>query len=720
MLNGVLQNPYLNDRSMTARLAALLCMLGLLLGGLAAAQNPEADNNPESDLSHGIAWPDPVPDDGSGIVCDSKRVCRERITGLPFQVLPRSFSNIYEHRSTDATRIVEANVPSFVPLFVFQVHDVDWSAPGGSQGWYRVGRYEAGPAMGWMRTDDVLEWRQPLVVAYTHPGPPGEGRQRALMFESKQQVLDLLAAEDAITRVIGIYAGLQQGRVAKGLISKEPERFVDISRDFYLLPIIDYEVLDRDGEELRVLQLASALPQRRGADTLQDADFLKASMRQPRELMDQAARELSIDLVFVMDMTRSMQPYIDRTRDAIAEIAKRAVDSGVGEKVRFGLVGFRDDVRLTPALEFTAKDFTPQLLDIAAFETLLRTEARAAKVSTVGFAEEAFAGIDTALRANWREDSLRMVVLVTDASSHPLGHAQNTTGKDARTLQLEADDQQVHIIALHLHDARHPGDHSLARQQYAVLAGVRGNPDQVAMVSVNTEDKVGFQSAVETIGRNIAQTIAQAQAGTLDDASDPTSRPDSPSPDDPASQAKDAVRAVINAAMMEYLGRDAEAPKDFVAWTLDRDLTNLAINSLDVRVLLNKRQLNDLIVVLENILGAIDEASISNKQFFTALRELSGQAMKDPDALTNASDLSQAGLLPAYIESLPYHSDVLLLTDEMFAWMTAEQRARLQSTLRAKLRAYRDISSDVDGWQRLRADSSDLDQVYPLRLDYLP
>jgi hypothetical protein len=674
--------------------------------------------NPQSQQQ---AQSDPVGD--RGIVCDGRQVCREPATGLAFQVLPRSFANVYRNSRVDADEIAEANVPAFTPLYVFQTNHIDLSIPDAPKGWYQVARQEAGPTIGWMQASDVLEWRQALVVAYTHPGTPGEGRQRALMFKRKQHVMDLLAAEDPASRAVALYTDLEQGRIPAGVISKEPERFVDISRDFYLLPIVDYEQVDWNGDEVRVLQLASALPERRGADTLDDPKFLKAAMQKPSEVMDVTARELGIDLVFVMDMTRSMQPYIDRTRDAIADIAKRVVDSTVNEKVRFGLVGFRDDVRLTPALDFTSKDFTPELLDVSAFEALLQSEARAAEVSTVGFAEESFAGIDSALRANWRPGSLRIVVLVSDASSHPLEHAQNTTGKDEAMLQMEADDLQIHVIALHLHDGKHPDDHRLARQQYGVLASVRGNPDKSAMVSVNTEDIGGFQAAVEAIAGDITETIAHAQAGTLDERADrdsPAGAPSDVAADDPAGQARSAVRAVINAAMMEYLGRDVEVPKDIVAWTLDRDLTNPAVTSLDVRVLLNKRQLNDLILVIENIVGAMDASKISSKQFFTALREVAGQAIKDPDALLQASNLSQSGLLPAYIGALPYQSEILYLNDVMFASMTAEQRAHLESTLRAKLRAYRDIASDVDGWKSLYSGSAELDKVYPLRLDYLP
>lgn len=577
---------------MPLKLLERLCcgagLLAVLFAVLSWAGTPALAYNPEADPQPPIARPNGKPVADRGIVCDGSSVCREQATGLAFQVLPRSFSNVYADKNADSNRIVEANVAPFVPLYVFQTDALDLSLPAAPLGWYRVAQAEAGPPVGWMQARDVLEWRQSLVVAYTHPGMPGEGRQRALMFENKQQVLDLLDAQDPVARAVSLYMELEQGRIPKGVISKEPERFVDINRDFYLLPIVDYELVDWEGDEVRILQLASALPDRRGADTLNDPDYRKASMRKPVDVMDESARELGIDLVFVMDMTRSMQPYIDRTRDAIAAIAQRTVDSAVGDKVRLGLVGFRDDTRLTPTLEFTSKDFTPELLDIGAFVELLRTQAKAAEISTVGYSEEAFAGIDTALRANWRPGSLRIAVLVTDASSHPLGHAQNTTDKDARTLQMEADDRQIHLLALHLHDARHPEDHSLARQQYAVLASVRGNPDQVAMVSVNTEDTGGFQSAVEVIGGDIAQTIAHAQAGTLDEPDDSEPTPDPSVGDDPAGQARSAVRAVINAAMMEYLGRDVEAPKDIVAWTLDRDLTNPAIATLDVRVLLKK------------------------------------------------------------------------------------------------------------------------------------
>ncbi|MCB1750084.1 MAG: VWA domain-containing protein [Gammaproteobacteria bacterium] len=713
-------------RTPAAIFAAVACLVltfsqpaaSLADDAMTARYNPEAETAGAGEIAAQAALPT-----ARGISCDGTSVCREAATGLPFQVLPRSFSHVYRSKSPNEADIAVANIRPFAPLYVFglaALQPPDSAAEAG--GWYLVAERETGPALGWMQAVDLLEWRQALVVAYTHPGVFGEGRQRVLMFRQKSALLALLQSDDPAAQAISLYRRLAGGEVPPELISKEPERFVDISRDFYLLPIVDYEQIDWEGDEVRVLQLASALPGKRGADRLDDPTYRQAAMKKPEQVMETAVRGLNIDLVFVMDMTRSMQPYIDKTREAIRAIANRASEAGLEERIRYGLVGFRDDVALTPELEFTSRNFTPELLAIDAFENLLHTGIRASEKSSVGYAEEVFAGVDTALGSNWRPASLRFIVLVGDASSHPVGHAQNTTGKDAATLQLEADDAQVHIMALHLVNPAHPEDHEPAQRQYATLSHIRGSQNEAALVSLSTEDTGGFQAAVEEIGGSITGIVQRAQRGQLEDFSDLGPAPDSPAPlpEDPAGQAGKAVRAVINAAMMEYLGRDVDAPKDILAWTLDRDLTNPSIVSLDVRVLLNRRQLNDLILALDRVIQAMDRASISNKQFFTALQEVAGQTMKDPDALTPNLKLSQTGLLPAYIGALPYRSEILHLTEAMFASMTAELRSDLDSRLRAKLQSYRDISSDVDGWKSLYPGSAELDKVYPLRLDYLP
>ena len=105
---------------------------------------------------------------------------------------------------------------------------------------------------------------------------------------------------------------------------------------------------------------------------------------------------------------------------------------------------------------------------------LLDTQAKATPVGSLDYAEEMFAGVDLALRSQWEPGALRFVVLIGDASSHPKGHPQNTTSKDERDLRREADDAQVHLLAIHLRDERAAEDHGRAEEQFSHLARIRG------------------------------------------------------------------------------------------------------------------------------------------------------------------------------------------------------------------------------------------------------
>ncbi|WP_238984819.1 hypothetical protein [Ectothiorhodospira haloalkaliphila] len=157
-----------------------------------------------------------------------------------------------------------------------------------------------------------------------------------------------------------------------------------------------------------------------------------------------------------------------------------------------------------------------------------------------------------------------------------------------------------------------------------------------------------------------------------------------------------------------------------MAWSLDRDLVNPADRSLDVRVLVTREQLSTLSQSLDRVVQALMRAEVTQAQFFEALQGVAGQTMKQPDEIGQGAQLADTGLLPAFIQSLPYRSDILSLTDEMFASMTTQQRAELEWSLLAKLEQYRAINEQVDVWFQLNDTDDDRDRVYPLHLDYLP
>ncbi len=649
----------------------------------------------EGTVGHAAA---PAVDDG--IVCQPGSPCLEAATQLPLRILPRPFASIYSAAAASEDAVIQANVPAFKPLYVFDRQGLDLSLPSDPRGWYQVGRTKTEPE-GWMQAKDVLEWRQALLVSYTHPGNPLEGRRPVLMFNDRAALEAVVDDMDMAGKAKGIYEAIDGGNIPDSVVSMEPQRFVDITRNFYVLPILQWSQTRIDGDDVRLLQLAAAVPGSRGADTLASPDYLEQA--QVGRSAGGAMPGVQTDVVFVIDTTRSMQPFIDMTREAVVGMTKK-FSAETADRFRFGLVAYRDSLEAAPQLEYVTRNLTPELVPGEKLVELLETEGGATAVGSVDYAEEAFAGVDMALRSKWRDGALRFVILIGDASSHPKGHPQNTTGKDETDLRREYDDAQVHLFAIHLQDPRAVEDHPRALAQFSQLSRVRGDAESSALREVNAFEEEQYRELAEQLTARINAKLNETMGASAGTDAAPLEEFDK----------------LWEAALIEYVGKEATPPKDIVAWTLDRDLINPADRSLEVRVLVTREQLSSLAQSLDQVVQALMRAQVTQGQFFEALQGVSGQAMKRPDDLGGAATLAESGLLPAFIQSLPYKSDILSLTDDMFASMTAEQRSQLEWSVLAKLDQYRTINEQVDAWFRLNDTDPDQDLVYPLHLDYLP
>ena len=490
--------------------------------------NPEADVTP-------VVEPPPIPQPAKPsmkrevtlvVTCEGEGVCREQETGQPLRVLPKSFSHVYKSKKGEADNIAIENIPGFKSLYVFAREDLDQgqNSPTDPGGWYQVSYGVKGPAIGWMQARDVLEWKQALIVSYRHPGLEDMRRDPVLMFRSLDALREVVESPVRENVMTMLYGKISKGDIPPLLASKEPERYVDIDEKFYLLPILDFEVEEINGDEVRYLQLAAAVPRKRGTDILEDEDYWKESETE-QGVSEKQAKELKIEVVFVMDMSRSMQPYIDSTRDAIKELVRSIASDDVKNNVSFGLVGFRDDTRKIAALEFTSKNLTPELVDVDTFVKLLEEEARATSIGSMDYAEEVYAGVDTGLGSAWAGDAIRILFLVGDASAHEPGHEQSTTGKNAEVLNQAARTAGVRIFAVHLLDPKMTSDHAIARRQYTVLSQFDG-ADESALVEVSTDDKDGFSKIVKTSTGIIFNTIEKAGQGKLaGDDDTPLQRP---------------------------------------------------------------------------------------------------------------------------------------------------------------------------------------------------
>lgn len=678
---------------------------------------------------HGAAPPPPVTEaaapaaesagataESDPIQCDGQSVCVDRRTGRPLRALPRAGAHLYKSPDPAPENILAENVRAFMPVHVFARQDLDLSDPENPRGWYQVGPGTT-RGVGWMRAADLLEWHQALLAAYTHPGTGADARQPVLMFADRAALDAMVEADDPAAAAQSHYQAIAAGLTPPGVVSIEPERFVDITGNFYVLPILDHGPVDVFDEETRRLRLAAAVPgQRSGPDdrtVLADPGFQAEATAAP--LLDaEAGRALTVDIVFVMDLTSSMGPFIDRTRDAVTDIARRLAERPeLGEAVRFGLVGYRDDVATLPDQEFTSRLFTPVLLNAEDFIALVDEEVRPAAAPSDDYAEEGFAGFATALDAVRWSDGLRFVILVGDASAHEPDHPQSTTGLSAAELRARADDAGLSVIALHLQAERAAADHPIAQGQLRQLASNPGVPEP-AVRALPAAAPEAYGAAVADIAGRLADLIAAARTGATVDPGALEGRAGAA-----ASAEAGLADQVAAAALIRYLG--GEPVRDVTFWAIDRDPTDSSRRALDVRVLVTRRELNDLILALDQVLEAMRTAEFTQMAFFESLQAVLSQVHHGESAdLAGAETLADSDLLPVWIETLPYRSTLLDMSDAVFESLSADERARLITGLEAKRNLYVDISENADLWTALDDRVAVDDRVYPLSLGVLP
>ena len=193
----------------------------------------------------------------------------------------------------------------------------------------------------------------------------------------------------------------------------------------------------------------------------------KAGQNQPQEIVG-----FSAAVVFVIDSTISMDPYINRTRDAIKKVYEKIEKENLGKQVKFGLVAFRSSTKAVPGLEYTSKMFVdPSTVKDGKDFMDKVANLKQATVSSKEFSEDAYAGVSQALNEiNWNNFGGRYLVLITDAGAIEGDNPISTTGLDAKQLRLEAQHRGVALYTLHLKTPSGKNNHQIAQAQYNELS----------------------------------------------------------------------------------------------------------------------------------------------------------------------------------------------------------------------------------------------------------
>lgn len=580
--------------------------------------------------------------------------------------------------------------PAFQPLYVFAREE----------NWLRVGPSPNQPSTAWVQANQVVEWKQNIVGAFTKT----VGRSRQLIFESEDDLRWLMeheAMRDIQERLVAeATAGSVDG--ARGVVSVEPSEFVDIREKLYILPILNFveDLHPLSYEDMLLMQIAS-VPKDRKA--------------QPRaETAETDGSSFDVGIVFVLDTTQSMEPYIARTQRVLQDTVRRIEGTEIGKLVNFGVIGFRDSIEAAPGLEYRTRtliglqrrdDQTPVLNAIS-------EAVKVTSVSSIGFNEDSLAGVEDAIDTiDWDQiqgdgDPIdaRYVILVTDAGpKDPRDpNARSTIGP--AELQVDAEGRNIAVMTLHLKTPNGQGSHAYAAEAYRQLSRFAGLEFYLPIEG-------GAEEAFEAVATRLVTAITdhvRVQRG-----------------EETVLSEEEAGSELVNlgrAMQLAWTGKQQGtlAPDVITGWVSDKATEAPQALAIEPRLLITKNELSTMARLLENIvtLGETAQGTGDAGTFFGQVRGVVADMATDPQMAVNADTETLGGAIE-YLEFLPYRSQILGMTEQRWSESAMLRRSILDS-LRQKLALYRKWLFDSSVWTALYENAPDGEHVFAMPFDVLP
>jgi serine/threonine-protein kinase PpkA len=616
------------------------------------------------------------------------------------RVITNPGANVYVSTGKKAA-IVHASVKPFTIYYVYERRRVEGAE------WVKVGPSASCEISGWVEGSLVSEWRQSLSLVFTER----VGRKPVLFFkdlDALEKVAGSPSPADEAAKLATQFTNITAGKTTApedfSIIAMEPQQEAVSRQRFYLMPIFQT------------------------VELFEGVKFLEAASIDPGSWELTGNSELRTAVVFVIDTTISMKPYIERTREAVRRIYDAIESSGLSDKVAFGLVAFRSSVEKTPGVEYVSK-VVSDLKDgrqRGAFEAAL-ADTREAEVSTHSFNEDALAGLKTAVEAlNWKPYQSRLIFLITDAGAIRNDDPYSTTGMNEPEIADLAAAKGVKIFVLHIKTplGKKINNHSYAEAQYKALTGQTDPSIGDLYVPVDaSKAAVGVQTfgrLVEGVAVQMVELVRATSAGQRLQLPGQSSS----GSDDVVSEAKRKAAILGYSMQLEYLGRrgKVQAPQLVTSWVSDMDLAQPDIPSFTVTVLLTKNQLSDLYQRLKIILNQAQRTKRTGaKDFFQGILSAAAQISRDPSQFSQKpqQNLGELGLLGEFLDDLPYRSNIMRLTEEDWYRMSVGQQQALVDNLKSRIKRYRQYHDDVDNWISFGATDPG-DMIYRVPLSMMP
>jgi len=458
------------------------------------------------------------------------------------RVLTRPGTPLVENPGEEADSNAEP-LPPLTPLYVYKSVEIN------DRTWLEVGRANQGPTDGWLIADRTVPWKQAMTLAFTNPA----GREQTLFFRDYDGLQEVIEADRPGPRAAGMRSTVRSGEVPSDfpVVSIEPETHIDLSENFYLLPILDFdEGYFSSGFSTQMVRVAAvnadedagfSLPAKPPAPAqvtppvvaeatpISEPAPAQVVVEKPRpdpyvvipdvdpaDVLSRVHNDFKAGVVFVIDTTTSMDPYIDRVRDAVKLMYGQLANSKFGNRIDFGLIGYRDNLQAAPGLEYLTRVYA-DLGSAQSGSSFLNqiNDAGAATASSKGFNEDAFAGISAALNEiSWGNYQGKWVVLITDAGARSGSDPLSATGLGPLEVNNLAQEQGIMLSAIHLLTAPGTNNHDQAELQYQLLTRLPGS-NETLYHGVEAGDVNRFSSYVETIAQSIALQVEVAGKGRL-------------------------------------------------------------------------------------------------------------------------------------------------------------------------------------------------------------
>jgi len=618
--------------------------------------------------------------------------------------------------------------PAFMPFYVFDRRNV------AGEEWLEVAPGEKGDNPRWIRGTDCSRWDKALTLMFTDR----MGRRPVLFFKSKIDLERLAEADDIPAYWDATLTGYERNPAQSPLVDTE-DRQAAVPRDnFYLTPVFDFsdEYRNHGFTLLKIGCVPSALPVPAVA---KPAPVAAAQPSPTVPTAPPAAPAMKAGIAFIVDTTLSMGPYIEKTKQFISHTFDKLAQSPRGQDISLALVAYRNSTNFNPRLEYVAhvvSDFTPYS-ERSQLETNFSRFGEAT-VSTHSFDEDAFGGISKAIdKLDWSPYPWKMAVLVSDSGAIRANDRYSSTGLNEDEVRDLLAKKNIRLLVISLRTKAGEKHHPKERErQLTTLTSTSDGRIKSAYVPINAEASgVAQYDKLATQIISIVQRSMEKEEHELA-AKVPPPPPPSPPVEEkaPERQVETIVSGFARAAGAEYAGqvRDVRAPKMVEAWTVDMDLADLIQGkptmSLQVAVLLTRAQLENLYRSVQAIVEQGRKTRETNSdKFFNGLVSLAAQTVVDPmdeRARPGVSPgekktIAELGLLPAFLEGLPYKSLVMSMSLDNWMAMNGEQQDDFLSKLDSKLKVYLQYYADTANWKSFGS-SDPADAMYRVPLTSLP